>query len=259
MREADQAGAARRLRSAGDHHLRQRRRRSIASAGSSAGATTTSAAPSSPTPSCERGSARCSVAAGAASTSRACGSARWRSTRSPGRSGSTVGRCRWPARSSACCITLAREPGRVFKRDELMATVWGWSDGGAPSQRTRTLDSHVSRLRRKLSAHGASYVVNVWGVGYRLMDVPRRRRPTARSWSPEVGDLSRRFRQTDGTLPSFRTPPRPAGFARAPLPHCPIPPRPPWASRGCHRPRRGLRCPMRPRWAPNAAVGRLGC
>ncbi|MGH2860148.1 MAG: response regulator transcription factor [Solirubrobacteraceae bacterium] len=69
-------------------------------------------------------------------------------------------------------VTLAREPGRVFKRAELMATVWGWSDGGATAQRTRTLDSHVSRLRRKLSARGASYVVNVWGVGYRLIDVP---------------------------------------------------------------------------------------
>jgi DNA-binding response OmpR family regulator len=33
------------------------------------------------------------------------------------------------------------------------------------------LDSHASRLRRKLSAHGAAYVVNVWGVGYRLIDV----------------------------------------------------------------------------------------
>ncbi|MDE3129970.1 MAG: response regulator transcription factor [Acidobacteriota bacterium] len=69
-------------------------------------------------------------------------------------------------------VTLAREPGRVFKRAELMATVWGWSDGGATAQRTRTLDSHASRLRRKLSARGASYVVNVWGVGYRLIDVP---------------------------------------------------------------------------------------
>jgi DNA-binding response OmpR family regulator len=67
--------------------------------------------------------------------------------------------------------TLAREPGRVFKRDELMAMVWGWSDGGSTAQRTRTLDSHVSRLRRKLSTFDASYVVNVWGVGYRLVDV----------------------------------------------------------------------------------------
>jgi DNA-binding response OmpR family regulator len=67
--------------------------------------------------------------------------------------------------------TLAREPGRVFKRAELMETVWGWSDGGSTAQRTRTLDSHASRLRRKLSAQGASYVINVWGVGYRLVDV----------------------------------------------------------------------------------------
>lgn len=69
-------------------------------------------------------------------------------------------------------VTLAREPGRVFKRAELMATVWGWSDAGVTAQHTRTLDSHASRLRRKLSARGAAYVVNVWGVGYRLIDVP---------------------------------------------------------------------------------------
>lgn len=69
-------------------------------------------------------------------------------------------------------VTLARDPGRVFKRSELMATVWGWSDDGATAQHTRTLDSHASRLRRKLSAHGASFVVNVWAIGYRLMDVP---------------------------------------------------------------------------------------
>lgn len=35
--------------------------------------------------------------------------------------------------------------------------------------RTRTLDSHASRLRRKLNRGGeAGYVLNVWGVGYRL-------------------------------------------------------------------------------------------
>jgi DNA-binding response OmpR family regulator len=37
--------------------------------------------------------------------------------------------------------------------------------------RTRTLDSHASRLRRKLAAVGAGrFVLNVWGVGYRLVD-----------------------------------------------------------------------------------------
>ena len=35
---------------------------------------------------------------------------------------------------------------------------------------TRTLDSHACRLRQKLSARGDRFVVNVWGVGYRLVD-----------------------------------------------------------------------------------------
>jgi two-component system phosphate regulon response regulator PhoB len=40
--------------------------------------------------------------------------------------------------------------------------------------RTRTLDSHASRLRRKLEdgGDGARFVVNVWGVGYRLVEDP---------------------------------------------------------------------------------------
>jgi DNA-binding response OmpR family regulator len=67
--------------------------------------------------------------------------------------------------------TLAREPMRVFGREELMTTVWGWGGSAAAGYRTRTLDSHASRLRRKLAAHGANYVINVWGVGYRLVDV----------------------------------------------------------------------------------------
>jgi DNA-binding response OmpR family regulator len=45
--------------------------------------------------------------------------------------------------------------------------VWGFQSLGA----TRTLDSHASRLRRKLTDAGAAgFVVNVWGVGYRLVD-----------------------------------------------------------------------------------------
>jgi Transcriptional regulatory protein, C terminal len=36
--------------------------------------------------------------------------------------------------------------------------------------RTRTLDSHASRLRRKLDPERGRYVVNVWGVGYRLIE-----------------------------------------------------------------------------------------
>jgi DNA-binding response OmpR family regulator len=61
---------------------------------------------------------------------------------------------------------LAAEPTRVFTREELLRGVWGFRSLGT----TRTLDSHASRLRKKLNAGGDGFVVNVWGVGYRLVD-----------------------------------------------------------------------------------------
>ncbi len=64
--------------------------------------------------------------------------------------------------------TLAVEPTRVFTKEELLRTIWGFRSMGT----TRTLDSHACRLRRKLNARGHSFVSNVWGVGYRLVDGP---------------------------------------------------------------------------------------
>jgi DNA-binding response OmpR family regulator len=61
---------------------------------------------------------------------------------------------------------LAGDPTRVFTREELLRGVWGFRAMGE----TRTLDSHAFRLRRKLNQAGDSFVVNVWGVGYRLVD-----------------------------------------------------------------------------------------
>jgi DNA-binding response OmpR family regulator len=62
---------------------------------------------------------------------------------------------------------LASDPTRVFTKGELLRDVWGIRGNGI---RTRTLDSHASRLRRKLEAAGAAgIVVNDWGVGYRLL------------------------------------------------------------------------------------------
>ena len=66
---------------------------------------------------------------------------------------------------------LAAEPTRVFTKSELLRDVWGFRAMGA----TRTLDSHACRLRQKLSARGDRFVVNVWGVGYRLVDGAGRR------------------------------------------------------------------------------------
>jgi DNA-binding response OmpR family regulator len=61
---------------------------------------------------------------------------------------------------------LASDPTRVFTREELLRGVWGFRS----MCHTRTLDSHASRLRKKLARDGDKFVVNVWGVGYRLMD-----------------------------------------------------------------------------------------
>ena len=62
--------------------------------------------------------------------------------------------------------TLAADPMRVFTKEELLRDVWGFRSMG----RTRTLDSHASRLRRKLDPENGRFVINVWGVGYRLID-----------------------------------------------------------------------------------------
>ncbi len=61
---------------------------------------------------------------------------------------------------------LACDPTRVFSKEELLRDVWAY-DG---LDRTRTLDSHASRLRRKLDPEHGRYVVNCWGIGYRLID-----------------------------------------------------------------------------------------
>ncbi len=61
---------------------------------------------------------------------------------------------------------LAGDPMRVFSKEELLRDVWGYSSPG----KTRTLDSHASRLRRKLDPEHSRYVVNCWGIGYRLID-----------------------------------------------------------------------------------------
>jgi DNA-binding response OmpR family regulator len=61
--------------------------------------------------------------------------------------------------------TLAADPERVFSKQELLEQVWGFKSPG----RTRTLDSHASRLRQKLAAcSDRAWIANVWGHGYRV-------------------------------------------------------------------------------------------
>jgi DNA-binding response OmpR family regulator len=59
---------------------------------------------------------------------------------------------------------LAARPRAVQPRDRLLAEVWGWNDAAG----TRTVDSHVKALRRKL---GADVIRTVHGIGYAL-EVP---------------------------------------------------------------------------------------
>jgi DNA-binding response OmpR family regulator len=63
-------------------------------------------------------------------------------------------------------VALAEQPGEVVTKEDLLRRVWGY----AGRARTRTVDSHASRLRRTLHDAGAdeATVVNVWGIGYRL-------------------------------------------------------------------------------------------
>jgi DNA-binding response OmpR family regulator len=67
-------------------------------------------------------------------------------------------------------VTLVRDPGVVFSREQLMDRVWGYRDyaGG------RVVDSHVARIRRKLGEDGNEprFIRTVHGVGYALQDQP---------------------------------------------------------------------------------------
>jgi DNA-binding response OmpR family regulator len=63
-------------------------------------------------------------------------------------------------------VCLAASPRTVLTREQLLADVWDWEDASG----TRTVDSHVKALRRKL---GAEVIRTVHGVGYALEPVER--------------------------------------------------------------------------------------
>lgn len=63
-------------------------------------------------------------------------------------------------------LALARRPGQVFSREQLLNTVWGYDFEGF----SRTVDVHVQHLRDKLQAAGGGngWIHTVWGVGYKF-------------------------------------------------------------------------------------------
>ncbi|MDR1862051.1 MAG: response regulator transcription factor [Candidatus Ancillula sp.] len=63
----------------------------------------------------------------------------------------------------ALLITLAEHSGNVLSRSDLLRIVWGWTGNEA----TRTVDSHIKMLRKKI---GFEYIETVHGIGYRFIE-----------------------------------------------------------------------------------------
>jgi two-component system response regulator ResD len=63
-------------------------------------------------------------------------------------------------------LALARHPGQVFSREQLLNSVWGYDFEGF----SRTVDVHVQHVRDKLQSAGAGsgWIHTVWGVGYKF-------------------------------------------------------------------------------------------
>ena len=61
---------------------------------------------------------------------------------------------------------MASHPGRVFSREQLLESIWGYEYFGD----TRTVDTHIKRIRQKLEVKPDSLwdIKTVWGVGYKF-------------------------------------------------------------------------------------------
>jgi DNA-binding response OmpR family regulator len=61
-------------------------------------------------------------------------------------------------------LTMARQPGRVFTREQLLQQAWGFDFYG----QTRTVDVHIAHLRKRLAGSSAQ-IETVTGVGYKIL------------------------------------------------------------------------------------------
>jgi DNA-binding response OmpR family regulator len=73
---------------------------------------------------------------------------------------------------------LVQNAGEIVPRDALLWRIWGYST----QIRTRTLDVHIRRLRRKLGNYGYQYIETIFGSGFRFQ--PFRPEPSLRDYSP---------------------------------------------------------------------------
>jgi DNA-binding response OmpR family regulator len=61
-------------------------------------------------------------------------------------------------------LLLVQNAGEVLTREQLLWQVWGYNN----QIRTRTLDVHIRRLRKKLGLYAEQYIETIFGVGYRF-------------------------------------------------------------------------------------------
>lgn len=69
-------------------------------------------------------------------------------------------------------LLLVENAGEVVPREVILMRVWGYGN----EIRTRTLDVHVRRLRRRLGSYSARYIETIFGIGYRFQPFRASRR-----------------------------------------------------------------------------------
>ena len=80
------------------------------------------------------------------------------------------GRLELTGKEYALLAFLAEHAGQILRRESLLLSVWGYSD----QIRTRTLDVHLARIRKKLGPLGHQYIETVFGAGCRFQPMPSR-------------------------------------------------------------------------------------
>jgi two-component system alkaline phosphatase synthesis response regulator PhoP len=79
-----------------------------------------------------------------------------------------AGTARLTRKESQLLAILQQNAGRCLSRGYLLETIWGYRNG----TKTRTLDVHVQRLRRKLGPEQAAHILTVLRSGYSWQEVP---------------------------------------------------------------------------------------
>ena len=74
-------------------------------------------------------------------------------------------------REYALLSLLIQNAGVVIPREAILWEIWGYG----PQIRTRTLDVHIRRLRKKLGNYSERYIETVFGVGYRFQPFRQQR------------------------------------------------------------------------------------